>query len=248
MNYLLTGIDLHPDKGFGITADSYYKSAEHLFSNHFKEYDFTQQAEMPQNFLYRHSIELYLKSLIIIFHRKLKLGYGTNSFDSDDPEVLIDGKWKKLYSCHYIDKLYEYWLNHLLLPNIVILNEKAPKGDWVETENITNLFGLISKYDQDSSYFRYPITKNSSLDFQKYTMQKFKGTNLNNIVEEIRNSETGSKGKSFTMLILDEKDEVVQAYQKAENTLLDLRDALKDVAFYFHCIHIMTRVTLCGNM
>jgi hypothetical protein len=73
MKYLLTGIQLHPDKGFGITADSYYKSAEHLMTNHFEFYDSTQQAEMPQNFLFRHSIELYLKSLIIIFHRELKI-------------------------------------------------------------------------------------------------------------------------------------------------------------------------------
>jgi hypothetical protein len=60
MQYLMTGIELHPDKGFGITADSYYESAEHLMTNHFKNYDSTQQAEMPQNFLFRHSIELYL--------------------------------------------------------------------------------------------------------------------------------------------------------------------------------------------
>jgi hypothetical protein len=47
MQYLMTGIELHPDKGFGITADSYYASAEHLTTNHFEYYDSTQQAEMP---------------------------------------------------------------------------------------------------------------------------------------------------------------------------------------------------------
>lgn len=30
MNYLMTGIELHLDKGFGITADSYFESAEFL--------------------------------------------------------------------------------------------------------------------------------------------------------------------------------------------------------------------------
>lgn len=52
MQYLMTGIELHLDKGFGITADSYYASAEHLMTNHFEHYDSTQQAEMPQNFLF----------------------------------------------------------------------------------------------------------------------------------------------------------------------------------------------------
>lgn len=248
MQYLMTGIELHLDKGFGITADSYYKSAEHLMTNHFEHYDVTQQAEMPQNFLYRHAIELYLKSLIIIFHRKLKINYRNVPFDSEEPEIFTDGKWRKLYTCHFIDKLYEYWLNNLLLPNIDVLNEKAPKGDWQETKKITNLFPVISKYDQDSSYFRYPITKNSSLDTKKYTMQKFKATNMEQFIKEIQEQKSEAKKGTFTMLLVDDSDNIVEAFKQTENVLSDVRDALKEVAFYFNCIHIMTRVTLCGGM
>lgn len=244
----MTGIELHLDKGFGITADSYYKSAEHLMTNHFEHYDVTQQAEMPQNFLYRHAIELYLKSLIIIFHRKLKINYRNVPFDSEEPEIFTDGKWRKLYTCHFIDKLYEYWLNNLLLPNIDVLNEKAPKGDWQETKKITNLFPVISKYDQDSSYFRYPITKNSSLDTKKYTMQKFKATNMEQFIKEIQEQKSEAKKGTFTMLLVDDSDNIVEAFKQTENVLSDVRDALKEVAFYFNCIHIMTRVTLCGGM
>lgn len=248
MQYLMTGIELHPDKGFGITADSYYKSAEHLMKNRFEYYNVTQQAEMPQNFLFRHAIELYLKSLIIIFHRKLKLNYGTVLFDSEEPEIFTDGHWRKLYTCHYIDKLYEYWLNNLLLPNIKVLNEIAPEGDWQETKKITNMFPVISKYDQDSSYFRYPITKNSSLDSKKYTMQKFKATNVKQFVKEIQDQKSNTKKGSFTMLLVDDSDNIVEAFKQTENVLADVRDALKEVAFYFNCIHIMTRVTLCRGM
>ncbi|MCU0431091.1 MAG: hypothetical protein MUF42_14090 [Cytophagaceae bacterium] len=248
MQYLMTGIELHPDKGFGITADSYYKSAEHLMTNRFEHYDVTQQAEMPQNFLYRHAIELYLKSLIIIFHRKLKINYGNEPFDSEEPEIFNDGKWRKLYTCHFIDKLYEYWLNNLLLPNIDVLNEKAPKGDWQETKKITYLFPVISKYDQDSSYFRYPITKNSSLDTKKYTMQKFKTTNMDQFIKEIQEQISEAKKGTFTMLLIDDSDNIVEAFKQTEDVLSDVRDALKEVAFYFSCIHIMTRITLCGGM
>jgi len=248
MQYLMTGIELHPDKGFGITADAYYKSAEHLQANHFEHYDSTQQAELPQNFLYRHTIELYLKSLIIIFHRKLKINYGTVPFDSEEPEIYTDGVWRKLYSCHFIDKLYEYWLNNLLLPNINLLNEKAPEGDWQETKKITALFSIICKYDQDSSYFRYPITKNSSLDNKKYTMQKFKSDTLRGFIKEIQEQKTSPTKGTFTMLLVDDEDNIVEAFKQVENILSDVRDALKEVAFYFHCIHIMTRVTICAGM
>ena len=248
MNYIFTGIELHPDLGFGITADSYYKSAEHLMNNHYEYYDITQQVEMPQNFLFRHSIELYLKSLIIIFHKKLNLNYGTVDYDSNEPEALIDGKWKKLYACHFIDKLYGYWLNHLLLPNIKILEKIASKGDWQEHQPITKLFEIISKYDRDSSYFRYPITKNSALDNKKNTIQKFKATDkLENLIKEIKEKKGNKKG-GLTMLMIDEDDNITEAFHKAENVLPDVRDALKEVAYYFNAIHIMTRVTLCGGM
>lgn len=74
MQYTLTGIDTHLDFGFGITGESYYNNADFLFQNKEKVQAF-QLAEMPVNFVYRHSIELFLKSLIIIFHKKLELPY-----------------------------------------------------------------------------------------------------------------------------------------------------------------------------
>lgn len=248
MKYLMIGIELHPDKGFGVTADSYYESAEHLMTNHFEDYDITQQAEMPQNFLFRHSIELYLKSLIIIFHRKLRINYGTVPFDSEEPEIFSDGQWRKLYNSHFLDKLYNYWLNDLLIPNIDTLKKIASKGDWQETKKITALFPIICKYDKDSSYFRYPITKNGLLDNEKYTIQKIKSKSIDGIMEEIKDQETAENKETLTVLLLDDDDNVVDSFKYNKYILTDVRDALKEVASYFNCIHIMTRMTLCDGM
>lgn len=112
MKYLLTGLDTHLDFGFGITGESYFNTAEHLQESQ-SAIRVVQQVEMPINFLYRHSIELFLKSLIIIFHNQLHLPYGNQVYNSKTPMVLIDGKWKLLFTCHCIDKLYSYWLNEL---------------------------------------------------------------------------------------------------------------------------------------
>ena len=245
--YLMTGIEMHPDKGFGITADAYYKSAKHLMNNHFEDYNVTPQAEMPQNFLFRHAIELYLKSLIIIFHRKLKIEYGSVPYNSEEPEVLAEGKWRKLYSCHFIDKLYDYWLNNLLLPCIEQLKKAAPSADWQENKGISDLISVVCKYDQDSSYFRYPITKSNNLDHKKYTMQKFKASKLGEFINEIQETKNESKNGTFTMLVVDEEDNITKAFKNNENVLSDVRDALDKIAFYFNCIHIMTRVTLCDS-
>jgi hypothetical protein len=248
MKYLMTGIELQLDKGFGVTADAYYQSAQHLSQNHFEHYESTQQAEMPQNFLFRHAIELYLKSLIIIFHKKLKLDYGSVPFNSEEPEAFVDGKWRKLYNMHYIDKLYYYWLNSLLLPNVAKLNELAPNGDWVEVKEMTSFFPVIAKYDQDSSYFRYPITKNAFLDSDKYTMKRFNASNLNGFITEIQQETPVFERGSITMLMIDDGDNITDAFRRSSDVLPELRNALQKVAFYFYCIHIMARVTLCDGM
>lgn len=247
LQYLLSGIELHIDKGFGITADSYYKSAEHLYKDPYEYFNLTQQAEMPQSFLYRHSIELYLKSLIIIFHKQLNINYGTVQANSDDPEILIGNKWQKLYTCHYIDKLYFYWLNSLLIPNIERLNKVASQGDWQVNEEISDSIKTICKYDLDSSYFRYPITKNASMDTHKYSMKKIKTKDIVSIVKDIK-KENPTSGNSLTMLYYDDNDNLVDAYTKRSNILLVVRNAMKEVAHYFHCIHIMSRATLCNGM
>jgi hypothetical protein len=183
MLYQLTGIDTHIDFGFGITGEAYYSSAQYLFDNK-ENIKSVQQVEMPTSYLYRHSIELFLKSLIIIFHKRLKLNYDNESFDSTKPKVFISGAWKDLYTCHWIDELYNYWLNELLLKHKPRLEEIAPRGEWQEENTISKLFPLLAGYDRDSSFFRYPITKNSSLDQKKYTMQRLDLKNLESILVE----------------------------------------------------------------
>jgi hypothetical protein len=43
MEYLLSGIQRHLDKGFRITTDAYYQNAEHLMNNRFVNYDVTSR-------------------------------------------------------------------------------------------------------------------------------------------------------------------------------------------------------------
>lgn len=249
MYYIMSGIELHPDFGFGVTADSYFKSAEFLQSNHYEHYKITPQKEMPQNFLFRHAIELYLKSLIVVFHKKLEINYDQDSFDSEQPKILTGGVWRPLYTCHWIDKLYDYWLNQLLLPNIDKLNEIAPEGDWEEEKDISNLFPIICKYDRDSSFFRYPVTKDTSLDKQKFTMKKFKSVDtLENLMTSIQTQKGRDELRGTTFVKVDEKGKITDAFKEDKKVLENVNDALQKVADYFHCVHIMARVTLCGGM
>lgn len=245
MKYLLTGIDTHLDFGFGITGESYYDSAEYLFNNK-EAIKSLQQKEMPMAFLYRHSVELYLKSLIVIFHKQLQLPYDIEPFDSKKPQILTGGKWKNLYACHWIDELYNYWLNELLLKHKAKLGKLAPKGEWQEETTISNLFPLIASYDRDSSFFRYPITKNSTLDSKKYTMQHADVKKIQKILSSNPNTSKSQQGRVFT-LIKNDKGEFVNGFAEEKSVLSDVIQALKKVSSYFNSIHTMTRCTLCDG-
>lgn len=64
-------LDNQFDDGFGLIADSFQEAAEHLEKVENKESSL--HSLLPICFLYRHAIELYLKSLIVIIHRRLKI-------------------------------------------------------------------------------------------------------------------------------------------------------------------------------
>ena len=242
MTYLFTGLDTHIDKGFGVTADAYKKSADFLQTNNFEHFNITQQAEMPQNYLYRHSIELYLKSLIIIFHRKLNINYGNASFDSEEPEILIKQKWESLFKCHNIQILYEYWLNHLFLPNIAKLNIITPDYNWNNNIEFVEQLSVVSEYDSDSSYFRYPISKNSMLDEKKMSMQKIKIKKSESIIDKIKES------KGRIMLLLDNNDNIVEGFKQEKNILVEIKNNLKEISTYFDNFHMLVRDKLCDGM
>jgi esterase/lipase len=79
-------------------------------------------------------------------------------------------------------------------------------------------------------------------------MQKFKAKTLEGMIEELKEQKVSTQRGTMTMLLFDENDNLVDAFKHTQNILTEVRDALKEVAFYFHCMHIMTRMTLCGGM
>jgi len=245
MQYQLTGIESHLDYGFGITGEAYYDSAEMLFSKLDKLKSF-QQANLPCSFLYRHSIELFLKSLIIIFHKRLKLAYDNEPYNTTNPKALINKTWQGLFQCHWIDELYNYWFKELYSKNLTKIKKAAPKGDWRIDYSILEDIIIVSKYDRDSSYFRYPITKNNILDSQKYTMQNLDLNQNIDLTNDNQKQDSKRKGRLF-MLLKNEYNEIVEGYEKLINQLDHVINALKKVSHYFYCMHIMTRITLCNG-
>ncbi|WP_232489952.1 hypothetical protein, partial [Pectobacterium parmentieri] len=62
---------------------------------------------MPVNYLRRHTIELYLKSLIYVLHRKFKIPF-SNDGSLEKPKIKVLGKDYELEKMHYIRLLTMY--------------------------------------------------------------------------------------------------------------------------------------------
>lgn len=239
LKYLITGIEHQLDNGFGINADAFNSAANFLYES--KEYNehFIPQKHMPVFYLYRHSIELYLKSMILLLHLELKIPYEENS---DKPKILTqDGKWRDLDNCHWIDSLFWYW-SKLIEENSDKLKVIAPKGGWVIPPNLNNLINKISEYDKDSTYFRYPVSKKSqnNKDKEKYSMKKI------NDIEEVHKNNNPTKG-GISLFLIDANDNIEAIYSHKDNVLSDLLNDLKEASNTFDSYHIMVRMTLCDG-
>jgi hypothetical protein len=239
MKYLMAGLDKQSDKGFGINADAFKKAADQL--SMLKEYNeqFLPQKHMPIFYLYRHSIELYFKSIIFLFHQELNIPYGNNSNKS---QILMqNGKWRDLDNCHWIDALYWYWAK-IIVDKSDELKVSAPEGDWRVHPDLKRLISNIIKYDKDSTYFRYPFSKNDpgNKDKEKYTMKK-----VNDLEEIFKKASLGKGG--FTFIIKDDDDNIKSVYSHDDNVLIDLFDAFRESSDILSNYHIMTRMTLCDG-
>ncbi len=163
MQYLMAPLEAHYDDGFGATAEAFMRSAEDLAKRESPKAFFEH---LPEGFLLRHAIELYLKSGIIIVHRRLKLASGSNPHPSE-PMLLSAGGWKSLYRTHAIGELYGYW------KTLITTNETQLKAlckfpaDWSVPKDLDDWIGTIENADPRSTYFRYPISRDAVSDRKK---------------------------------------------------------------------------------
>jgi len=111
---------------------------------------------MPINFLLRHSIELFLKSGIIIIHRRLEIPYGDEP-PAGTPMVLDGTKWKAFQQVHSVGTLYGHW-KELIEVNAAVLKSmcKFECADWNVPEKLSACIDFIEKTDTRSTYYRYP--------------------------------------------------------------------------------------------
>jgi hypothetical protein len=151
-----------------------------------------------------------------------------------------DNKGRIIYieNCHSLDVLFSY-LCDLIKNNKQALTFHAPNANWLITGRIRGHIRTICELDDKSDFFRYPISRNSSRDKEKYTMKKVKKQDFEKIFKH-------SKGKMI-LATKNKVGEIQEIYVREENTLQDVFEALKQTADFFSTFHFMTRMELCDG-
>jgi hypothetical protein len=166
VNYMLAPLGDHYDDGFGAMGLSFSYAAQNLLKAQEGTRDFFL-GHMPINFLFRHSIELFLKSGIIILHRRLEIPYGEEPY-TGVPFVPVAEKWKAYHYVHSIGTLYAHW-KELIEADAVVLKKmcKFESADWNIPEKLTVCVGIIDETDSTSTYYRYPDPRDEAGDIAK---------------------------------------------------------------------------------
>jgi hypothetical protein len=243
MQYLLTPLHAQFDSGFGATANAFKHAADHLDTNPDAMKDNLFNANLPVNFLYRHAIELFLKSAIVIFHRKFQLPYGDTPA-TGEPMVLVDGKWKP-FRCgvHSPSVLWTY-VKQLFAAHAEWLSTHPNAQVWSLSDDIDKAIQTVEEGDSKSTFFRYPTTNNSAADVPKSAMKEVTESEMLDAAKGTSATE-GAKGLAF--VVQNEAGEFVRGYVFENDQNSELNQALRQLAAALYDLHAAMRWEICGG-
>lgn len=233
MNYLLTPFDQHFDLGFGAVANSFKYAGDAVLSPQSDSPNLNKY--LPASYLHRHAIELYLKSGIIIFHKKFQLPYGEEPFHSE-PKVQIGVKWRRMYDVHGLLDLYRYFCV-LVSDRAAYLSEHTRLEDWSFPPELNDWIAKIDATDWSSTFWRYPVTKHPSHDQNKSINKE---GDWESLIEGMAERSTPLKA----VLVVNENQEVVKAFQHDDELAQAMTGALQNAVDFFYACHAAMRAEL----
>lgn len=229
--YLMMPLHMHIDYGFGATAEQFKESADILSAS-----ESVKDLGMPVNYLRRHAIELYLKSLIYVLHRNFKIPFSSGG-TLEKPKIKVLGKDFELENIHDIRLLTIYLIgqHNKLIPCFFHLRIGVIEKDILDKIN------KINSIDSKSTFFRYPKTGDHIQDMRKSSVRQ-KST------EDIINSMNKKEGKYVkALLLVDDEDNIVDSFDIDVDVFPDLNKNLIYLCDYFHDLHAAYRWGICDG-
>lgn len=230
VQYTMMPLNDHYDSGFGAIAEAFRSAAIRLKEVNPNPAFFEH---LPQSYLFRHAVELFLKSEIVIVHRKLRIPYGTESYDGA-PMVPEGGEWKMIHRVHGVGTLYEHW-KELIVPRTEELKEMCRyRPDWTIQTEADGWINTIEATDPRSTYSRYPATRDRDEDRSK---SPFKQT----APEDIFPPERSEDKKIMALVIENTEGDFVNAYVldkgvESDAAYMAALEQATDMLFNYHAM------------
>jgi hypothetical protein len=238
MHYFLMPLHTHIDFGFGATGDAFKEAADKLDAA-LPERGGVLGEQLPINYLRRHAIELFLKSAIVIIHRRLQLPYGSVPH-SGEPHALVEGQWVPFPRLHSVKRLWTYL--SVLFNDQKQFFDSIKRVDWTFPAEVDAWVDEIEVKDPRSTFFRYPNPRDTAADAPKAVMAE--GT-----PEEIMARLAASKDgpKQFILLMENEAGDVTRGCYYAGDSQAHFNTVLKECAGMFYGTHAALRAEVCGG-
>lgn len=204
-----------PDDGFGAVARSFKDAADQLNDLDAKIRSINHP-HLPVNYLYRHAIELFLKSIIVVVHRALRLSRD-DQFDPV-PQLEVAEKLKPIYTVHGLRDLFNE-VRRLLIEHEAAISKRA-QTDWSSLPNdLEKWIDTIEQADPASTAFRYPLSPSPKIDAAK---SSFKEIDSKELARRMRDEPS----KQFGLLLVDNDDNVVRSFTLDDDPMPEVVDAL----------------------
>jgi len=234
--YPFLPLDRQYDSGFGATADAFKAAADLLFND--ENFSRSPNSHLASLFLLRHSIELYLKSIIIVIHRRLTVPYRADDIAAE-PGIQTASGWKPLDRLHSLGILYGY-LKDLVRQQSSRLSTLG-NTDWSTfPDDLDKHIALIHAADERGTYFRYPATREPADDREK---SSFKRSTLASVFKHLGPDDPPSRA----LFILDDDDNVTEAFSRDPTPLTDLQAAVIYAAEWLEGVHLGIHIELTAG-
>ncbi|MDX9912077.1 MAG: hypothetical protein RBS39_09615 [Phycisphaerales bacterium] len=227
--YMFLPLHMHADDGYGAVADAFHNSADQLNDAEGSSSLFNRM--LPVCYLYRHAIELYLKSACIILNRH----FGSDPKSVPQCQPAGTSKPRPIDKVHSVQALWDC-LCDLLKASAESL--RAIDKCLVELPPATSgHIATIEKHDARSDYFRYPMSRSDADDAAKSSMKPIG-------LDELMEQSTNNPASVFALVGVDDQKVPQAAWSQQNQEVESLLAVLREVSGFLHGFHAATRALL----
>lgn len=211
----------HADDGFRAVGQAFQDAADCLRTEGGEGGPRKMHGHLPTNYLYRHAIELYRRSMVLTVHRRLHLGSASGDHEPI-PQIPVGQSLRPIYNVHSLRALFDE-MKRIFTAHRDTIRAFA-KTDWSKVpDELGGWIATIDDADPASMVFRYPVSRSPEMDEKKSSIKPVG-------VAELSARMKVDGPEQLALIMVDQDDNVVESFALDGNPIPELRSALISAA------------------